>query len=154
MNLPIDDFSNLIQMAPLVSIDLIVESQGKYLLGKRLNSPAKNFWFVPGGRIFKNEKISDALERIAKKELNIDVNTVSSYFFGSFEHFYNDSYVSEKISTHYVVLAYKLFADMDIDELALPLAEHSKYQLFTIDEILENNCVHKHTQDYFRKLKQ
>ncbi|PIQ03377.1 MAG: GDP-mannose mannosyl hydrolase [Piscirickettsiaceae bacterium CG18_big_fil_WC_8_21_14_2_50_44_103] len=152
MNLPIDDFTNLIQMAPLVSIDLIVESQGKYLLGKRLNSPAKNFWFAPGGRIFKNEKISDALERIAKKELNVDVNTVPSCFVGPFEHFYNDSYVSEEISTHYVVLAYKLFTD--IDALALPMAGHSRYQLFTIDEILENNCVHKHTQDYFRKLKQ
>jgi colanic acid biosynthesis protein WcaH len=152
MSLPIKDFTNLIKMAPLVSIDLIVESQGKYLLGKRLNSPAKNFWFAPGGRIFKNENISDALERIAKKELNVDVNNIPCCFFGPFEHFYDDSYVSGKISTHYVVLAYKLLTD--IDELTLPLAEHSGFQLFTIDEILENNCVHKHTQEYFRKFEQ
>lgn len=152
MNLSIDDFANLIELAPLVSIDLVVECQEKYLLGKRLNSPAKNFWFVPGGRIFKNEKITDAMERIAKKELGIDITTVPSRFFGTYEHFYTDSYVSDQISTHYVVLAYKLFTNVDFS--SIPLAEHSECQLFTVDEILNNKCVHKHTQDYFRKLKQ
>lgn len=152
MILPIDAFSKLIQNAPLISIDLIIETKGKYLLGKRLNSPAKNFWFAPGGRIFKNEKITDALARIAEKELNFDINKLEASFFGVFEHFYQDSFVSEDISTHYVVLAYKLA--VDIDTLNLPRNEHSEYQIFTKDEILKNDCVHEYTQDYFRKLKQ
>lgn len=152
MNLPLDAFSKLIQTAPLISIDLIVEVKGKYLLGKRLNSPAKNFWFVPGGRIFKNEKISDALERIEKKEINFDITKSEVSFFGVFEHFYPDSFVSKDISTHYIVLAYNIA--IDLDNLDLPMDEHSEYQLFTKDEILKNDCVHEYTQNYFRKLKQ
>jgi len=51
-----DDFLRVIQNTPLVSIDFIIQnSSGEFLLGKRLNKPAKNFWVVPGGRSRKNE---------------------------------------------------------------------------------------------------
>ena len=51
-----DTFSTVIQNTPLISIDLIVENKkGQILLGKRVNEPALGYWFVPGGRIFKDE---------------------------------------------------------------------------------------------------
>ena len=64
-------FRNIVQNVPLVSIDLVVFNQeNKMLVGFRCNNPAKGFWFVPGSRIFKDENIKSAFERISIKELN------------------------------------------------------------------------------------
>ncbi len=60
------EFMNLIKNAPLVSIDLIVKNKkDEVLLGLRKNAPAKGTWFVPGGRIGKNETLQEAFKRIA-----------------------------------------------------------------------------------------
>ena len=57
---------NIIDATPLVSVDLIIENRLKQiLLGKRVNRPAQGYWFVPGGRILKNETIKDAIKRIS-----------------------------------------------------------------------------------------
>lgn len=48
MFLPDEEFKKIIQGSPLISIDLLVRNEyNEYLLGKRLNEPAKNYWFVP-----------------------------------------------------------------------------------------------------------
>ena len=55
-------FTTVIDSSPLVSIDLVVlDREGNVLLGERLNRPAQGYWFVPGGRITKNESLADAL---------------------------------------------------------------------------------------------
>ncbi|MCH5770603.1 GDP-mannose mannosyl hydrolase, partial [Salmonella enterica] len=51
-----DDFRRAVEMLPLVSIDLLLrDAEGRYLTGLRSNPPAQGAWFVPGGRIRKNE---------------------------------------------------------------------------------------------------
>ena len=35
--------------------------------------PYKNKWNLPGGVVFKTEKLSDAAKRVAKEELNLNV---------------------------------------------------------------------------------
>jgi colanic acid biosynthesis protein WcaH len=54
-------FIELIRALPLVSVDLVLVRDGReVLLGLRTNRPAQGSWFVPGGRILKNEKRADA----------------------------------------------------------------------------------------------
>ena len=48
-------FRDVLNSAPLISIDILVKNKGKVLLGKRINNPAKGFFFSTGGRIFKND---------------------------------------------------------------------------------------------------
>lgn len=144
------DFNNYLQViesTPLVSIDLIIEVEKKVLLGKRTNKPAKGFWFVPGGRIFKNEKIDDAIRRISEKEIHKELFRDDLEFYGIFEHFYPDSFVSDSIQTHYVVLAYKV--KLASVPPSLPMAEHEEYRLLSRNEILENELVHEYTKQYF-----
>ena len=43
----------------------------RYLTGLRSNPPAQGAWFVPGGRIRKNEPLALALDRIAREELGL-----------------------------------------------------------------------------------
>ncbi|KIM09171.1 MAG: GDP-mannose mannosyl hydrolase [Sulfurovum sp. PC08-66] len=145
----IDKFACVLENAPLVSIDFIVEYDGRYLLGRRNNAPAKGYWFTLGGRIFKNESIKQAIMRLAHKELGLDVSNCNISFLGVFEHFYNESFVGEEISTHYVVLAYKLSIHQTEE---LPTDEHHAYHYFSKQELLDDSDVHPYVKDYFRSV--
>ena len=135
----------VINSTPLISIDLLVKNNNKILLGKRVNKPALGDFFSIGGRVYKNETINNAMSRIAKDELNIELKLEPS-FVGIFEHFYDDS-IYQGETTHYVNLAYEI----EIEEtLNLPFEQHNEYQWFTIDEILKSAKVHKYVKDYFK----
>ncbi|EAP2228466.1 GDP-mannose mannosyl hydrolase, partial [Salmonella enterica] len=70
MFIPSDKFREVIKLTPLVSIDILIENEnGEYLFGLRNNRPAKNQFFVPGGRIRKSEFIENAFKRISFAEL-------------------------------------------------------------------------------------
>ena len=147
--IPIEQFKTVVENTPLISIDFIIEnSEGKFLLGKRVNAPACGYWFTLGGRILKNETINDAIQRLSNKEFNKTVTKEMLVFCSTFEHFYEESFVDEKISTHYIVLVYKIKID---DKLDLPDAEHSEYCYFSEEELLKNSYVHKFVKDYFKK---
>ena len=65
-------FLSVVRHTLLVSVDLVVvNAQGEALLGYRNNRPAQHTWFVPGGKILKNERIPEAMRRIARSELNL-----------------------------------------------------------------------------------
>ena len=138
-------FKMIIDSAPLISIDILLKKDGKVLLGKRVNKPAQGYFFSMGGRVNKNEAIANAMARIAKNELNIELKYIPK-FIGVFEHFYNDS-IYDNVSTHYVNLAY----EYEVEEIPnLPTKQHSEYRWFTIDELLQSVQVHKYVKDYFR----
>ena len=138
-------FETVISSTPLISIDLLVKNNNKILLGKRINKPAQSYFFSIGGRVYKNEAIDNAMMRIAKNELNIELK-LTPRFIGVFEHFYDDS-IYQDVSTHYVNLAYEI----EIEEtLNLPTEQHNEYKWLTIDELLKNKQVHKYVKDYFK----
>ena len=106
-------FSLVVKNTPLIAIDLCILKENMILVGKRINSPAKNYFFVPGGRIFKSELKKNALKRILKSELGLTFKKDHEKFvenLGIYEHFYDDNFLGEKdFGTHYVVIAYLLF---------------------------------------------
>ena len=73
MYLSRNQFSNIVRKTPLIAIDLCILHGRKILLGKRLNPPAKDFYFVPGGRIFKLEKKENVIQRILMHELGFTI---------------------------------------------------------------------------------
>ena len=85
--LDIKVFKTIVDSTPLISIDLLIANNNKILLGKRKNNPARGYYFSIGGRIYKNETIEQAIERISMEELRIKMNGKSE-FIGVFEHFY------------------------------------------------------------------
>ena len=143
-----DVFKTVIENTPLVSVDLIVKQDGKILLGKRVNNPAKGFWFTLGGRVLKNEAIKDAIYRIGKQELDIIIKT-EPRFLGVFEHLYTDS-IFESVSTHYVNLGYEI----EVSHLEdLPTEQHNEYHWFTMEALMQSKEVHPYVKDYFTKEK-
>jgi colanic acid biosynthesis protein WcaH len=149
--LPAVDFKHVIKNAPLISVDLIVEDEsGCFLLGLRTNAPAKGYWFVPGGRVYKNERLEEALNRISLAELGRDLTLDDCRFLGMFEHFYEDNAFSEQFGTHYVVAAFSLKI---VSLESLPDIQHSDYRWLSPEEILGDPNVHAHTKDYFLSTK-
>lgn len=145
-------FLNVVANTPLVSIDFILQRGEEVLLGLRNNRPAQNFWFVPGGRILKDENIKQAMMRIAEKEFGIakmiENGQLKVTFFGTFEHFYENCFADEVTSTHYVVLAHKVELPLDF---AIPMvdAQHAEFRWWPIKEVLASNSVHQYSKNYF-----
>src|SRR6185436_5223511 len=82
---------------------------GRALLGLRKNEPAKGTFFVPGGRITKNETIQAAFRRITLAELGSEKDLSQARFAGSYDHIYETNVFGKPgFGTHYVVLAYEL----------------------------------------------
>lgn len=151
--LPLETFKTVVASTPLVSIDLIVrDPQGRILLGQRNNRPAQGYWFVPGGRILKDETLQDALQRLLQMELGITTQPDTCSFLGVYQHFYPDNFSEASFSTHYVVLAYQLH--ITSAQLALPDVQHSAFLWLDVDTLLEHSKVHLHTKWYFQHNKQ
>ena len=147
MYLSKEKFSGVIALTPLVSIDLLVKnSEGKFLLGYRNNKPAQGNWFVPGGRILKNESMDQAFQRLCNEELGIDCCRNQAQFLGPYEHFYSDCVFSDDITTHYVVLGYQIKLNHSLSQL--PSEQHDLYRWFTKEEMLTNKDVHVHSRWY------
>ncbi|WP_299735589.1 GDP-mannose mannosyl hydrolase [uncultured Endozoicomonas sp.] len=146
--LELETFKKVVASTPLVSIDLIVRNnQEQVLLGLRNNRPAQGYWFVPGGRIQKDERLEDAFRRLVAVELGVDAEMADARFLGTYQHFYADNFSGEDFSTHYVVLGYELTLDINLNDL--PSDQHQDYRWFTVDELLVSEQVHQHTKDYF-----
>ncbi|KZN51393.1 GDP-mannose mannosyl hydrolase [Pseudoalteromonas luteoviolacea] len=152
MFLDYSTFSKVIDSAPLVSIDLVILNENNQaLLGERLNKPAQGSWFVPGGRILKNESLAKAFERLTTEELG-EVFTISeATLLGPFDHFYDENVFGDSISTHYVALAYILRLNKQLTDLPHNI-QHGKYKWFDTESLLIDKKVHKHTKWYFEAL--
>lgn len=144
-------FSTVIESTPLVSIDLVIKSnRGQALLGQRLNRPAKGYWFVPGGRVLKNESLSDAFFRLTTEELGQTFTIEQATLLGPFDHFYQDNVFGDEFTTHYVAIAYVLNIGDDLTNLPLDV-QHGGYQWFEINDLRNHDKVHKHTKWYFEQ---
>jgi GDP-mannose mannosyl hydrolase len=145
-----EDFAAIVRLTPLVSMDLIVRDRsGRVLVGRRVNQPAKGAYFVPGGRITKNESRADAFRRLCRIELGHEFEMNQARFVGTFDHVYQTNALERPgFGTHYVVLAFELV--LDRTELDLTAEQHSDYLWATEKEILQNPHVHENTKAYFR----
>lgn len=143
-----DTFRSVVAHTPLVSIDLVVrDAEGRILLGKRVNRPAKDDWFVPGGRIYKNERLDEAFLRITQAELGQSFSRNAARLLDLYEHFYTDSVFGDTPDTHYVVAGYLLDLLSDC-ELALPTAQHEAYRWWPVAEMRTSERVHPNSKAY------
>jgi colanic acid biosynthesis protein WcaH len=146
------DFRQAIASVPLVSVDLLLVHKGHLLLGRRRDEPARDTWFVPGGRIRRGEAIADAMRRVWNAEVVGEMPAAPPRLLGAYEHFYDCAFDGSEVATHYVVLAYRF-----------DLAEKAKLQPRSHDDAWWapiENCskahngvrVHPHAMAYVREL--
>ena len=70
--IPQDLYNQILTNMPIPCVDFCLVSQGMVLLVLRKDAPAKNEWWVPGGRILKGEKMQETAARKCKEELGIE----------------------------------------------------------------------------------
>lgn len=144
-----DDFRDVVEMTVLCALDLVLRNQrGEVLLGLRRNKPAQGYWFVPGGRMHKGERLADALERVSTEELGVVLRPGDVRLLGVFDHIYEDNVFDVPgFGTQYVVIA--CGADL-VDGAAWPSGQHEDYRFAAVDELLTDPAVHEYTKSYFR----
>ncbi|RKP51265.1 GDP-mannose mannosyl hydrolase [Trinickia fusca] len=150
------EFLEAVRLTPLISIDLIASDEhGRVLVGERRHAPARGSWFVPGGRIRKDESLDAAFARTVEDELGI-AHAVrgDARFVGVFEHHYADENFAAApgISTHYIVLAYALAIAGDTP--LTRFAQHHRYAWLLPDELRLREDVHAFTKAYFDRAQQ
>lgn len=62
---------------PKVGSAILIEHEGKFLLGKRNKINAQGKWIIPGGKVEWGETIEEAGVRELKEETGLDVEIVS-----------------------------------------------------------------------------
>lgn len=144
-----EEFAQIVRNAPLVSMDIVIRSpEGDVLLGLRTKEPARGYYFVPGGRIRKDEMIEAAFVRILKSETGLKDNFEKARFIGVFQHIYPSNGLGrDGYGTHYVVLAYEIFlaqkGPVKLDD------QHSAYKWMSPRELNTTPQVHEHVKAYF-----
>lgn len=119
------EWQTIVKHVPIVSVDLIVFYNDAVLLAKRENEPARGEWFVPGGRVLKNETREEAVHRVAEQELGVDVELLESL--GAYEHIYKTADVDVSNGKHYLANGYVVRPRDDDFELD---SQHSDARFF------------------------
>ncbi|MCF7800318.1 NUDIX domain-containing protein [Candidatus Babeliales bacterium] len=121
MFIPKEEYEKILKKIPISCIDLIIVNPKKeFLIIKRKNNPAKNKWWIPGGRILKNEIFKDAALRISKKETGLNCNFIK--IMGVVETRFKESAFNNKNGTHTInIIALMESSDKDVklDEQSL-----------------------------------
>lgn len=140
-----EEWECIVDNVPIVSVDLIVTYEDGVLLGLRENEPVKGEWFVPGGTVFKNERLTEAVQRVARTEIGCDVEINEKL--GTFEQFYDTSDIDGIDSKHYLATA---FVVEPVSDQAVEVADDQHSQLRVFDPPFEDH--HPYVQRYLEQI--
>jgi len=144
------DYLDIIKITTLTSVDLVVVYDNNILMGYRNNNPARNYWFVPGCRTGKNETLLQGAQRVAKSELNIDIDTRELKLLGVHDHIYDNNFQNDDFGTHYVCVAFMI--TFEKKPVIFGDDQHDKFAWFPINQIEANNSIHQNTRNYVKDI--
>ena len=115
-------YNKIIDLIPVICVDGFIIKDYKILLLKRKNYPAIKEWWVPGGRVLKNERLTDAIIRKVKEETGFSVLN------------FNRIGITETIfeKKHTINVCYEIEVNDDIVSID---SDHSEYKWFDLDKI-------------------
>lgn len=90
---------------PIICVDIVIrDNNNRVLLLKRTQEPIIGQWWFPGGRIFKLEKIEDAMKRIMLKETGLEIG--GYHRIGFEETIFNEDPFGHNCKTHTINFIY------------------------------------------------
>ena len=140
---------------PIFGIDMIIFSRKNgVLMGRRINNPARGKLFVPGGRVYKNERIRDAFNRILLSETGLTFPFEKSTSLGLYEHFYDvTTWSTIECSTHYIIEGRLIEVDPENIKPKINLNEqHSNFEWISLEDV-QSNSIHYYSKMYLNKIK-
>ncbi|MBI1861041.1 MAG: NUDIX domain-containing protein [Deltaproteobacteria bacterium] len=150
--LPLEDFKAVVRNTPLFSIDfLLLDPHNRVLLGRRKNGPAAGCLLPPGGRIFKNEPMKDAIRRISRSELGFEITLAELSFLGLVEVMYPDNVFDEAgFGTHYISAGFSVPYAENSPPLTDP--QHSEFVFLSITDAMNHPEVHNFSKAFLAAL--
>jgi colanic acid biosynthesis protein WcaH len=70
--IPQELYYQILENLPIACVDIAIVAHGAVLLVKRMDPPARDQWWVPGGRVLKGEMMKDTAIRKAQEEVGLD----------------------------------------------------------------------------------
>ena len=148
-----NDYLKVIEKTTLTAVDLIVYHNKKILFGLRNNNPAKGFLFTMGCRTGKYETLNMGITRVAKSELNIDIDHNKVKLVGVYDHIYDNNFNNQDFGTHYVVSAFLIeLTDSQVNNIKSD-SQHSKLEWIDIDDIMNHDNIHILVKNYLPNIK-
>ena len=87
--IPAKLYKKIVELVPIVCVDIVLIYKGQYILVKRATEPLKGQWWVVGGRTYKGESTLQTAKRKIKEELDLKVTDYMKY--GIYEDHYKKS---------------------------------------------------------------
>jgi colanic acid biosynthesis protein WcaH len=69
--IPAKLYYQILERMPIACVDVAIVAAGSVLLVKRCDAPARDSWWVPGGRVLKGEKMRETAARKALEEVGM-----------------------------------------------------------------------------------
>ena len=122
--IPEEDYKKILDFVPVACVDIVVVLGDKFLMGKRINEPARGAWWIPGGRVFKGEILEETAVRKISEELGVVANTNDFTFLTGKETMFENSAV-EGVSSHTInsVFVLKLNEEPEVNLNASDFSE-------------------------------
>ena len=139
MRIETELFDKIKKSMPIPCVDLLVAYKNSLLLMLRNNEPAKDLWFTPGGRIYRNEKLIDTVKRVLPEETGLQPTKITQV--STMSHIWPEAHT---VTTYFRV-------EVDSDKVKLD-PQHSDYKWIDkmeedlhpyIVEMIENSGVFK-----------
>jgi colanic acid biosynthesis protein WcaH len=138
------EYKRIIKQLPIPCVDLVIVHKNEFLLGKRVNQPARGQWFFPGGRIYKGETILRAAIRKAKEEIGIKLTESDLSLLGVGETIFNGGNIDDARHSVNVVFLAKI---KNILKFNFDKRQHSEIKWFSkID-----TSWHPYVKEFLRK---
>lgn len=77
--LPKNKFDLIYSKVPRLCIEVVIKTPQGILLTLRDIPPGKGRWHLPGGTVMYGESLAEAVKRVAKDEVGVDVEIVKSF---------------------------------------------------------------------------
>jgi colanic acid biosynthesis protein WcaH len=136
--IPTADWVKIHRTMPIICVDCVISVEDKILLVKRKREPMKGSWWFPGGRLLRGERLSQAVSRIVKGEININLSG-KPVLLGHDETEFEADPFGHGEGTHTVNFVYASKATM-LSIMRVVLDEnHIAHSTFTFEEIYGSN---------------
>lgn len=68
------EFKDIYSRVPRLCVDVIINTDEGVLLTLRKEKSWQGLWHIPGGTVYYKESLGDAVRRVAREELGVDIS--------------------------------------------------------------------------------
>lgn len=138
--LPKELYTQAVKNLPIVCVDVFVLNMSKkeYLLVLRENQPAKNMYWLPGGRMYKGESFFTSAQRKCFEEVGLQVSPVQ--VLDVYSTIFSDS--AWECSTQTINIAVLVLCDADNSKLTIDKL-HSEFKWVSLYARHENDYINQ-----------